>query len=215
MPPTIERWVVGPLQTNTYLVGDPITREAAVIDPAVPDLVDLERWVRQGGWRVRWLLLTHGHFDHLEGADWARGVWPVPLAVGRGDVAWLDDPARNLSAALAAWGTAPVRVRPAQLEVEDGWQVPLGGLTLQALATPGHTPGSVCYRVEDDLFTGDTLFRDSIGRSDLPGGDANTLDRSLARLVHAVPPTARLWPGHGPPSQLERELRENPFLQGL
>jgi glyoxylase-like metal-dependent hydrolase (beta-lactamase superfamily II) len=195
---------LGDYQTNTYIVsGD--GKSCAVIDPGFEPQTILAK-VRQLGLTVEAVLLTHGHFDHVGGVKAILAATGCPLYLHRGDFDQPDDPMSRFCYPLA--GAALPGLRYA----EDGDSVTAGGLTFRVLSTPGHTKGSVCFQCEDVLFSGDTLFAGSCGRTDLPGGDWNTICRSLARLA-ALEEDLTVYPGHGPATTLQRERCVNPYMR--
>ena len=179
--PHIEVLPLGELQTNCYLVWDQDPERVVVVDPG-DDIPALRRALQ--GREAAGVLITHAHFDHILGLP---AVADKPIYVHALDAAAMTDPALNCS-------DRPTAV-PATNTVEEGDTVSLGGLDFTVLHTPGHTPGSVCYRCGNDLFTGDTLFVGGYGRTDLPGGDWRQMGDSLRRLIelHGLV----IHPGHG------------------
>jgi glyoxylase-like metal-dependent hydrolase (beta-lactamase superfamily II) len=187
---------LGPLQNFIYLIGCPETRETAVVDPGwdVPAILDA---AAQDEMRITKILITHTHFDHINGVEEMMKATDAQVIVHKKEM-----------------GAVPVE-GPSIQGVEGGAKIPLGNLDLSLLHTPGHTPGSVCFTVADRLITGDTLFVGGCGRCDLPGGDPELMYKSLTRLKqmddHLV-----LYPGHNyAPEQsapLGREKGRNPFL---
>jgi glyoxylase-like metal-dependent hydrolase (beta-lactamase superfamily II) len=176
---------VGALPTSCYILSREGASECIVIDPGD----EPNRILRAAdGKRIAAILLTHGHFDHI-GAVSALAKDGVPVLIHSLDADMLTDPAKNASLSLMR---VPVSVCAATDLLRDGDRRTLAGLEIEVLHTPGHTPGSVCYRIEDHLFTGDTLFENGWGRTDLPGGDAHTLFTSLRRII----PIARSIPFH-------------------
>ena len=190
----IEKIVVGPVGTNCYILQKDGDHPVLVIDPGD----EAEKIMKQIGSReVEAVLLTHGHFDHT-GALYAFEGKPVYLH--EGDVPMLSDPEKNAGHLMQ--DTAP---RPAASAlVKEGDKFTLAGLEITVMHTPGHTPGSVCYRIGDALFTGDTLFRGGYGRTDLWGGDLRTEMQSLRRLIR-MEENLPFYPGHGPGATLKEE----------
>ena len=189
---------VGSIGTNCYIVYKEDTNAAVVIDPS--DEAELvEARIAALGLEPRAILLTHGHFDH--GGDLGRLLarWPVPVYCHPAD------------RALPSWLTHGVRF---DRELAEGQSLDFQGVAFTVLHTPGHTPGSVCFlwREGGVLFTGDTLFRGSCGRTDLPGGSWRQMAASLRRLA-ALPGDWTVCPGHGDPSSLAAEREENPYVE--
>jgi glyoxylase-like metal-dependent hydrolase (beta-lactamase superfamily II) len=198
---------LGPLDNNTYLIVCPVSRETAVVDVGFEPEAVVER-VRRDGLRVRHLLNTHAHYDH------AAGMREAQEKLG-GDY-WLHPADRPLLEQLDAQGAMfgfPPALPPGDVhDLSDGQRIPLGQETLEVIATPGHSPGGVCFRWNEDLWVGDTLFAGSIGRFDLPGGSFEILERSILERLFPLGDGLRVWPGHGPPTTIGRERAHNPIV---
>ena len=206
-PPGLLRFPLGPFQANAYLLIGPSGTRAALIDPGLEAEGVLDA-VRERGLAVDWILNTHGHLDHTAGNAAAKRATGAPLAIHREDVSWLS----HLQAQGVAFGI-PVEDSPEpDVVLEDGQSLPFDGLQVEVLHTPGHSRGSVCFRVGDLLLVGDTLFRGSVGRTDLPGGSWDTLLRSIRERLFTLPDGLACWPGHGPETTLGEERHANPFL---
>lgn len=193
----LDRLVTGLLATNTYLVGDETTGEAAVIDPAA-NVLGIRRTAEENGLSIGKILLTHGHFDHIGAADELAAETGAPLLVPEPDVELLAHGDKNGSLLLLR---RPVVCLSQTEAFRDGDEISVGRLRLSVLATPGHTRGSVCFFVSEDgageaVFTGDTLFAEGYGRTDLYGGDAAALAHSLAVLLPRLSGKT-IYPGHG------------------
>ncbi|GHV06114.1 MBL fold metallo-hydrolase [Clostridia bacterium] len=189
---------VGFLKTNCYVIIDDTTRECVVIDPgAHPNRILTEL----AGLTPRYIFLTHGHFDHIQAVPEVRAAYPVPLVIHRADEQSLYD--RTLSRI-----PANVKIAPPEVLAEDGQIFTVGGLTLDWIHTPGHTPGSSVIRCRRELFTGDTLFAGDCGRCDLPGGDYGQMLKSLRRLAE-LDGDYGVHPGHEEASTLDTERRVN------
>jgi glyoxylase-like metal-dependent hydrolase (beta-lactamase superfamily II) len=202
---------VGPLAVLTYLVACPETGEALLIDPGGP-APSLEARLRENGWRLRWIVNTHGHADHIAGnGPWAEKTG-AQIVMHRLDWEFFSRPEMQ-DAALAEGFPPLTRV---DLQVEDGSKLPLGRREALILHTPGHTPGAICLYFPGHLFTGDTLFVEAAGRTDLPGGSLKVLIQSLQDKIMPLPDETRIWPGHDygetPTSTLGQEKAANPYL---
>ena len=203
--------IVGPFAVNCYLVSDPETADAVIIDPGdEPDRI-LEA-VNRSGCTPRAILLTHGHADHFGAVDPLREALGVPVMIGRDDAPLLVDAAANGSALFGM----PMTAAPADRTVQDEELLAFGRLSFRVLATPGHTPGGVSYLDERHgaVFCGDTLFAGSVGRTDLPGGSMERLLESIERKLLTLPDGTVCYPGHGPQTTVAAERSANPFLVG-
>jgi glyoxylase-like metal-dependent hydrolase (beta-lactamase superfamily II) len=204
-------FTLGPAQTNAYLIADPQTREAAVIDPAWDGAVILAEAQRRG-WRIAHLWYTHAHFDHIGGAGAiADGLNPLPLvALHPADhVLWRAEGGAGLFGLKIDPGPEPT------IDLYEGQVLQLGGSRLEVRFTPGHTPGHCIFYVPSDgiCFCGDLIFRNSVGRTDLPGSDTDALFNSIETQVLTLPDSTRLLPGHGPETSVGYEKRNNPFIK--
>ncbi len=208
----IVRFVLGPVETNTYLIADPESGQAAVIDPAWDGERIADEAARRG-WRIGHIWLTHAHFDHLGGAAGvADRVTPPPLVALHPQDGWLwrvEGGARWFGMRLDP-GPEPT------VDLRHGMQLHLGRLTLEVRHAPGHTPGHVMFYCPQAqvLFAGDVIFYEGIGRTDLPGGDHATLLESIRSQVFTLPPETRILPGHGPETTVGHERAHNPFVRG-
>lgn len=197
---------VGDLETNCYLFHEERGRDCLVIDPGAEGERIAER-IAADGLLPRAVVLTHGHPDHFGAAALLMRRFAVPLWLHAADEQALRSPAGRELAALFAVGLPPGAGRL----LAEGDRVAAGALELEVLHSPGHSPGSILLFGQGLLFSGDTLFRGDVGRTDLPGGSEAELRRSLER-IKALPPDTIVLPGHGPGSVLGQELAENPYL---
>lgn len=201
-------YVRGPFVNNIYvLVTD--GGAAAVVDPGL-QCEDVAQDIERRGLRVELLLNTHGHPDHAGGNAYFRKRFGAPLLAHRADA-----PLRRTVRQLAAlFGVVAEDSPEPDRYIEGGEVVELGGEPIRVLFTPGHTPGGCCFLVGEDLYSGDTLFHESIGRTDLPGGDTDQLLGSIRETLFALPDATRVWPGHGDTTTIGHERRANPFVGG-
>jgi hydroxyacylglutathione hydrolase len=199
---------VGPLATNCYLLWDPSSRAALVVDPGA-EADRILTALAQRRLSLAMIVNTHGHADHIGANGDLKRATGVRLLIHPADQGLLADPARNLSQAYGAAVVSP----PADALLSAGQELALGLLRLRVLATPGHTPGSICLFGSGLLLSGDTLFASSVGRTDLPGGDPRRLGESLHQEILPLPPETHVYPGHGPDTILAREIAANPFLK--
>lgn len=198
---------VGVVGTNCYIVYDEDTREGAVVDPG-DNAASILKAVREENIAVKYILLTHAHFDHVLAAAAVKEATGAQLVLHEADVPYLSrDAMRDFAPYVKSY------VEPAvDLVAHEGTAVSFGGMTATYLHTPGHTPGSCTIRIGDILLTGDTMFRHECGRCDLPGGDFGQMLDSLARLA-GLPGDYQVLPGHEGVSTLEEERRANPYVR--
>jgi hydroxyacylglutathione hydrolase len=200
---------VGPLQANRYLVSDEAGVACAVDPGGEPER--LARLAKEKGLKLEAVLVTHGHFDHVEGV---KG-----LAEATGATIYCSaqvQPVLSGSEGCSATGyPIPASGESAIKVVEDGSTITVGTLTATVIATPGHTPGDVTFAIGGALFCGDLLFRRSVGRTDFPGGNFPQLLASVARLVKTYPAETEVFPGHMESTTLGEELAHNPFLANM
>ncbi len=205
--------VLGPVETNTYIVADPSSREAVVIDPAWEG-EKIARRASQRGWTIRQLWLTHAHFDHLAGAAGiVKQITPAPPVALHPQ----DFPLWSLNGGAALFG---MQVDPGprpSIKLEAGQVLQIGSLQFEVRHAPGHTPGHVVFYspAEQVVFCGDVIFAGSVGRTDLPGGDYHQLLESIRTQILSLPDETRLLSGHGPASTVGQEKCSNPFLTDL
>jgi hydroxyacylglutathione hydrolase len=201
----------GPLQVITYLVACSDTGEALLIDPGGPS-DELSAKLREHGWRLRWIVNTHGHADHIAGNDQWAAATGARIVIHQLDWEFFRTP--EMQTAALAEGFPPLR--HADVLVTDGQRLPLGSFEALVLHTPGHSPGAICLNFPGHLFTGDTLFVGAAGRTDLPGGSLPLLIASLEEKIMPLPDETRIWPGHDygetPTSTLGDEKINNPYL---
>ncbi len=196
---------VGELAVNCYIVSK--KGRAVVIDPGDEPQVIL-RVLEEKSLNLEGIINTHGHFDHIGANGPLKAATEAQLYIHREDARCLQDAQANLS----QWaGLGPVVSPPADVLLSGGEVLQLAGLELEVLHTPGHSPGGICLKVENVLFTGDTLFAGSVGRTDFPGSSWNELIRSITEVVLPLDPDTVIYPGHGPTSTLRAEKDHNPF----
>lgn len=201
---------LGPLQANCFIVGCEKTRKAAVVDPGGDDdrlLAALDKENLELGVVVN----THGHFDHVGGNKAIIAATGAELMIHKQDAPMLE----HLVQSAAAWGMrAEASPTPDRL-LEDGDLIDFGDLQFKVIHTPGHSPGGICLHVDKEkaLFVGDTLFVSSIGRTDLPGGDYDTLIRSIQTRLFVLPDETAVYNGHMEPTTIGQEKRFNPFCK--
>ena len=203
----IQTFVLGEVSTNCYLIYHQGTREAVVVDPADNGAYILNK-CREIEVKPTAILLTHGHFDHILAVKDICRAFPCKVYAGREEDRLLQDSSLNLSGSM---GSEQMCVE-ADVLVKDGDILSLVGFDWQVLETPGHTAGSVCYYVESEqvLISGDTLFANSLGRTDLPTGDMRTIIRSIKEKLLSLPERVMVYPGHGEVTTIEHEKRYNP-----
>lgn len=203
-----KRVQTGVYAVNCYILGDDKTKDAIVVDPG-GDLDDIASVIQKEALQVKYILLTHGHGDHIGALADLKQITGAQIGIHAKDAEMLGDPARNLSVQT---GGEAVSVTP-DLMLEDGQQLSFGGHTLTVLHTPGHTRGGACFRIDDFVLTGDTLFRASVGRSDLYGGNHEQLVKSIKNKLFTLPDSTDVYPGHGAASTIAYEKKANPYVR--
>lgn len=212
-----ETFPAGPLQCNCTVIACGDTKDAVIIDPG-GEVERIAEIVAHHELTVRAIIHTHAHLDHIYGTRDVRSAHGGTICLHRGDAFLYDGIA--IQAAMFGWNVDPTL--PVERWIEHGDTIQLGTRELSVIHTPGHTPGSVCFelvdrgagaRAERLLFSGDTLFRRSIGRTDLPGGDGRQIERSIRERLYTRDPDTLVIPGHGPTTTLGDEARGNQFVR--
>lgn len=201
--------VVGPLSVNCFILGCEETREGVVVDPG-GDVERIIQAVRRHGLTIRYIINTHGHFDHVGGNREAVATFKAPLLIHQDDAHLL-----GLVAEVGRmYGIQGENSPAADGFLTDGMEIEFGTHRMKVLHTPGHTQGGCClYMAEENkIITGDTLFADSIGRSDLPGGSHDQLLASIQAKLFTLPDAVAAYPGHGPETSIGHEKRHNPYF---
>lgn len=206
-----EIFPVGPLQCNCSVIGDERTRDAMVVDPG-DEIERVLEILKQHGLKLKMIVVTHGHIDHIGGAGKLHEATGAPVYMNQHDQMQI-----KLLPLQAAWiGMRPPGTVKIDHAIDDAEKLNVGELSASVMHTPGHTEGSVClyFEAQKKLIAGDTLFAGSIGRTDLPGGNLEKIMRSLHQRVLALPDETVVVPGHGPLTSIGEERQSNPFLAG-
>jgi hydroxyacylglutathione hydrolase len=198
---------VGAFAANCYLVGCPETKKALVIDPGAEGQ-RINRRLDRLGLSVVYIVNTHGHVDHVGANSEVREKTSAPLLIHENDASMFRSPQASLMLFVGSKG----KLSPPDRTVKEGDRLEVGTLSFEILETPGHTRGGICLLSDGVLFTGDTLFAGSIGRTDLPGGDFKQLLSSIQKKILPLPDNTTIYPGHGPATSVAREKQCNPFL---
>jgi hydroxyacylglutathione hydrolase len=204
----VECVVVGSLATNCYIPYDENNRCGLVIDPG-EDGDKILAVIKKLGINVESIVLTHGHFDHTGAARVVRDGTGAPILIGEMDASYLEDPGwmRPFMKSAQGWPIAGYKI------LREGDIVQAGSLQFTAIETPGHSLGSLCVYSPGHLFTGDLIFREVVGRTDLPGGSGDMLVKSIWDKVLVLPEDTIIYPGHGPKTTVKYEKRHNPFFK--
>jgi len=196
------------MAANCYILADEENSLAAVIDPGGdPSLIMNE--IKRQGFIVKWIILTHGHGDHIGGVSHLKKMSRAKVAIHENDKDMLTSSEKNLSVFMGDGFSED----PADVILKGGENLRLGDMVLEIIHTPGHTPGSISIKIGNILFTGDTLFKGSVGRTDFPGGSQRDLIDSIKHKLLTLGDDVRVYPGHGPVTSVEVEKRTNPFIR--
>lgn len=205
----LTRFVVGAFEENCYLIEDPATMRAVLVDPGEEGAMLVDA-VRASGATLEAIWLTHAHLDHIGGIAGIKRVFDVPIHMHPADLPVYEFAPRSAAMYGLPFELGPLPDRP----LADGDTLSLGTLRFGVLHAPGHAPGHVVFHGHGVAFAGDCLFAGSVGRTDLPLSDGAALHRSLARITQ-LPPETVVWPGHGPETTIGAELETNPFVTGM
>lgn len=210
----IQRFEVNPFGENTYIIWDPISREAAIIDPGMYNASEeqtIDRFIQAERLKLKMILLTHLHIDHTFGIDHIKLTYDVPVYANQE-----DDFLGQRRQEQARMFHMQDKLNPITIDefINEGDVVTLGDEKILALHAPGHSPGSLLYYSPSSasLFSGDVLFQGSIGRTDLVGGNYGQLINSIHKKIISLPPSTTVYPGHGPATTIANELRSNPYF---
>jgi len=211
MSVNIKNLQVGPLEVNCYILWDSETQEAFIIDPG-GDGPLIKNEVDSLGLKVKYIVNTHGHFDHVGADSELRKYYSVPLAIHKADVTLLKD----ASAQAEIFGIKASAQPSPDIFLTNNASLEAGSIRIEVLHTPGHTRGGVCFYIQNEglLFSGDTLFAGSVGRTDFEGGSASELMNSIKTRILCLDDEVRVFPGHGPSTTIGAEREHNPFLAG-
>ena len=200
----IKTYIEPPIDNNNYLIIDENSKEAALIDCSAVD-ENINKELENNDAKLKYILLTHGHFDHIAGI---RPNPEVKVVMHKADLGWLN----KVNQYLPMFGMPEMTVPEIDVFVEDGNVIKLGDIEIKVIHTPGHTQGGVCYLMEDNLFSGDTIFRESVGRCDLEGGNFDQIVESIENKIFTLPPETLIYPGHGRMTSVGWEKEHNRFL---
>lgn len=199
------------MYTNCYIVGCAETKEALIVDPGFEREVEAKRILRevnQRDFKVRYIVNTHGHPDHISGNGVIKKATGAPILIHEYDAPMLARAGKSMAKLFGLRADSP----PADNMLHDGDVIQIGCIRLKVIHTPGHSRGSISLLGDDVVFTGDTLFAGSIGRYDLPGGSFEEIMHSIKNRLTILPDHIKVYPGHGPTSTIGEEKRNNPFL---
>lgn len=204
----IKKLEVGPIMANCFILGCESTKEAVVVDPG-DDADRILMELSKSDLKVKYLINTHGHFDHVGANKRMKEVTGGEIAIHPDDEIMLGE----LSQSASMFGLSAENSPPADILLNDGDEIAFGEISLKVIHTPGHSKGGICLYTKGHLFAGDTLFKNSIGRSDLPGGDYDTLISSIKEKLLGLDDETIVYTGHGPETSIGDEKRLNPFLR--
>ena len=203
-----EHFVVGALEVNCYLIGCDKSREIAIIDPG-GEAEKIMATIKENNHKPVYIINTHGHIDHIAANKEFKDRYNIPLLIHSKDALFLTSQQDSMLEMMLNAQPSP----PADELLEEGDNIAIGSINLEVIHTPGHSPGSICLKFNQALFTGDTLFTSGIGRTDLPGGSYDELMKSIKEKILKFDRGWMIYPGHGPSSTIGHEIDYNPFLK--
>lgn len=203
----LKQFVLGALENNNYLLIDEDSKEAVLFD-CTQDSIAIEDTLKEYGAQLKYILLTHGHFDHILGINDFKSKHDCKVLVHEDDKILMD----SIKEFAANFGLPPADVQKVDGYLTENDIIKIGEHEIKVIHTPGHTKGGVCYLVEDKLFSGDTLFYESVGRTDLPGGSFNELKSNIEQKLFTLDENIKVYPGHGWTSTIGHEKINNRFL---
>lgn len=202
----VRRIVVGVYAANCYVIMDENTKEALVLDPG-GDVDDILKVINELNAKIKYIFLTHGHVDHTSGAELLKNTVKAPVGINKRDNALIDEGAYLYGPLLE--GKTP------EIYLKEGDTYRVGDIEIKCIETPGHTPGGMSFLINDEIFTGDTLFYGSIGRTDLEGGNREIILNSLKEKLIVLPDETIVHPGHSRETTIANEKKINPFIKSL
>ncbi len=202
------RMPAGIYAANCYIVYDENVKEGIVVDPG-GDVDDIINRIEKLGLTIKYIVLTHGHGDHIAGVKGLKNHTGAKVAIHKDDAYMVRDGRKNLSSMMAM---GSVEFEP-DILLDENDVIEFGNIRCEVIHTPGHTPGGITLRIGDSLFTGDTLFAGSIGRTDFEGGSFDTIINSIKTKLMVFPDDTKVYPGHGPSTTIKMEKRYNPFIR--
>jgi len=202
----LRKLVVGEFQANCYIVADE-NKNGIVVDPG-GEAEEILATIARNKLRIFCIVATHAHIDHIACLEEVRKFTGARFLLHVDEISFLENPDLNLSSLLQN----PRRFSPPDRLVRNKDKIIVGDIELEVIHTPGHTPGSICLRKDDIIFTGDTIFYRGVGRTDFPGGDFDLLRKSIKERIFSLPENTKIFPGHGPETEVGQEKMTNPFV---
>jgi len=200
----------GPFQENGYIVENSSNSTCLIIDPGFSPELYINK-IEGNGLKPVAILNTHGHLDHVHAVQPLKDYFKIPFYIHTDEKIILD----HYTQSCVRYGFPPNQTPHVDFWIDDSNNLSIDEFNIKIVQTPGHTPGGICFQINNDIFTGDTLFKGSIGRTDLPGGNYTLLMKSLGKLIENTADDIAVHPGHGMSSTIDFEKSSNPFLQGL
>lgn len=203
----LKQFVIGEIEVNCYLLME--KNQAILIDVSF-NPSSIEDYIIKNNIELKAILLTHAHLDHIGGLEQMRNKFSAPVYVHKSEEKWLTDPSLNGSKSITYFGD--IKCEPADIVLKEEGILHIADFEVEVIHTPGHTPGGISYYINEKLFSGDTLFKSSIGRTDLYGGDSKQLVKSIKDKLFSLNDETIVYPGHGEKTTISYEKRNNPYL---